>query len=353
MIGWMLGCGPSEGLDSGAGSGCVEGELEVVAGVPGVAGRGADGLPATETWLSLPQDVTPAEEGRFFIDDYNNHVLLEVSPDGISRVIVGSGFPGGGEGGPALQEPLDHPTMALLDPDDPDTLWFAATGNHRIGRLSRAAGEVSFPYGAGYAGYAGDDGPASEAWFYRPSSVAFGDDGTMYVSDRMNQVVRAINIDGVVSTVAGTPGIGGYTGDNGPAIEATLSAPPQTETDPGNRLDVRNRRMVLADTGNHVIREVDLATGLITTLAGDGVPGHLDGTVRSARFSAPRDVAIAPDGTIYVADAGNSAIRAIGVDGEVRTFGYVTYPAGVAVDAEGRLWVADRDRGVILRSCAP
>ena len=343
MIWWMFGCRPDPG--------CVEGELEVVAGVPGVAGRGADGLPARETWLSLPQDVTPATDGRFFIVDYNNHMIREVSADGISHVVVGSGFPGGGEGGPALEEPLDHPTMALPDPEDRDLLWFAATGNHRIGLLSLGAGVVSFPYGTGYAGFSGDGAPASEAWFYRPSSLAFGDDGTMYVSDRMNQVVRAIRADGIVSTAAGTPSTSGYTGDGGPATEATLSA--QAETDPGNRLDVRGQRLVLADTGNHVIREVDLATGLITTLAGDGTPGLLDGAVTSARFFEPRDVAIAPDGTVYVADAGNGAVRAIGTDGEVHTVAVVSYPAGVAVDEDGRLWVADRDEGVILRACAP
>ncbi|MEQ1569863.1 MAG: hypothetical protein ABMA64_29790 [Myxococcota bacterium] len=352
MIALALACTSPRADRIHTGSECTDGDATIVAGVSGYSGRGPDGLPATETWLSLPQDVTPGPGGRFWVDDYNNHLIREVDADGISRVIVGSGFPGGGEGGPALDEPLDHPTMALPDPSDPDVLWFAATGNHRIGRLSRSTATVSFPYGTGYPGFSGDGGPASEAWFYRPSSIAFDPDGTLYVSDRMNQVVRAIAVDGTVATVAGTPEVAGYTGDGGPATAATLNAPAQTETDPGNRLDLRGDRLVLADTGNHVVREVDLVTGAIHTLAGDGTLGYVDGPAASARFAGPRDVAIDAEGTVYVADAGNAVVRAIS-DGEVRTVAAAGWPAGVAVDDDGDLWIADRDQSVILRVCAP
>jgi hypothetical protein len=331
---------------------CAPGDLERVAGVPGTNGRGPDGLPATETWLSLPQDVTPGPGGTFWVDDYNNHRILEVGADGLARVLVGSGLPGGGDGGPALEEPLDHPTMAAVDPEDPEVVWFAATGNHRIGRVDRSTSSVTFPYGTGFPGFSGEGTPAAEAWFYRPSSLAFAANGDLYVSDRMNQVARAIDRDGLVRTVAGTPETAGYSGDGGPATAATLNAPEPTETDPGNRLDLRGDRLVLADTGNHVIREVDLASGRIETLAGDGVAGFVDGPAGSARFSAPRDVAIAADGTVYVADAENGAVRAIGVDGEVRTVATMTWPAGVAVSDDGALWVVDRNDAIVLRMCA-
>lgn len=351
MIALALACTSPRPDETLTGSACTDSAGTIVAGVPGYVGRGPDGLPATETWLSLPQDVTPGPGGMFWVDDYNNHLIREVDADGTSHVVVGSGFPGGGEGGPALEEPLDHPTMVLPDPSDPDVLWFAATGNHRIGRLSRSTATVSFPYGTGYPGFSGDGGPASEAWFYRPSSIAFDNAGTMYVSDRINQVVRAIGVDGFVETVAGTPEVPGYGGDDGPATEALLNA--QNATDPGNRLDVRGSRLVLADTDNNVLREVDLETGIIRTLAGDGTLGFADGPAESASFAAPRDAAIAADGTVYVADAGNGAIRAIGLDGEVRTVATLTYPAGVAVDGEGRVWAADRDDGVVVRFCGP
>jgi streptogramin lyase len=356
---WLLAVGCTSGAtDDDSSPTCGEpGQVTIVAGMPGIAGRGEDGLPATETWLSLPQDVAIGHD-VWWIADYNNHLIREIDPAEVSRVAAGSGFPSGGDGGPALAEPLDHPTMALVDPLDPGVLWFAATGNHRIGRLDRARAVVDFPYGTGLPGFQGDGGQAADAWFWRPSSLAFDDQHTMYVSDRMNQVVRAIDADGIVSTVAGTPGVPGYAGDGGPAHGATLNAPAWTETDPGNRIDVRDGRLVLADTGNDAIREVDLATGIIDTLAS---PEH--------GFLEPHDVAIGANGTVYVADTGNHCVRHVTPDGEVRVAvgacgeegpavksvgaadARFSAPVGVAVDADGGVWISDRNNQVIRRWC--
>lgn len=248
--------------------------------------------------------------------------------------------------------------MALVDPKDADILWFAATGNHRIGRLDRAEELIDFPYGTGFEGFQGDGAQAADAWFWRPSSIAFDDQGTMFVSDRMNQVVRAISADGVISTVAGTPGVPGYAGDGGAANAATLNAPAWTEADPGNRLDVRDGRLVLADTGNNAIREIDLATGIIDTLAGP-----------EEGFLEPHDVAIGVDGSVYVADTGNHCVREVTPNGEVRVVvgdcgdeGPATQtvraadarfsaPVGVAIDADGGVWISDRNNQVIRRWC--
>src|SRR5688500_15131428 len=125
VLALVLGCvaDPSAPEDSAAPEAACR--VTVVAGVPGLAGRGADGLPATETWLYLPQDVTVGADGTWWVADYNNHLLREIDADGVARVVAGSGFPAGGDGGPALAEPLDHPTMALPDPADPNVLWFA------------------------------------------------------------------------------------------------------------------------------------------------------------------------------------------------------------------------------------
>ncbi len=368
---FVLGCAAcsadrGEPLDSAVGEGLTGLVVSVVAGMAGLAGSGADGLPPDETVLYLPQDVTVASDGTWWIDDYNSHVVREVGADGLARIVLGSGFPAGGEGGPALEEPLDHPTMVLPDPSDPNVLWVAATGNHRIGRLDRAAEWIDFPYGSGERGFCGDEGPAEDACFFRPSSVAFDAASAMYVSDRMNQVVRRI-ADGVVTTWAGTPEVPGYSGDGGPADEGTLRA--VHETDPGNRLDVRDERLVIADTDNHAIREVDLGTGIIRTLAGTGEAGFADdpdGT-GGARFSAPHDVSIAEDGTVYVADTGNACVRAISPSGAVTTFagtcgvagpavGEVLadeatfdFPAGVFAADDGSIWIADTHNHVIRR----
>ncbi len=324
--------------------------VAVIAGIPGVAGRGSEGVSPTAGPLYLPQDVT-ATGPVWWIADYNNHVIREVV-DGTIQTIAGSGFPAGGDAGPALTVPLDHPNQAIADPSDPTLLWIAATGNHRIARLDRSTGWLDFPAGTGAAAFAGDGGPASEGAFWRPSSLAFDDAGALYVSDRMNQVVRRIAPDGTLSTVAGTPGVAGYAGDGGPATEALLNAPAYTETDPGNRLTWHGGRLYLADSGNGAVRVVDLATGTIDTLA--------------AGFVDPHDVAVGEDGTVYVVDTGAHCVWALppdgpatgvvglcgtpgpAVDGVSVADARLDTPAGIAVDG-GWLYVADTRNHVIRR----
>jgi hypothetical protein len=330
---------------------CAEaGVACVVAGISGRAGLTADGRPAVETMLYQPQDATPTADGGFWIADFNNHVVREVGADGIARVRVGTGFPSAGEGGPALEEPIKFPSMAAPDPVDAGVMWIAIPGLHELARLED--GWLELPYGVPQAGYAGDGGPVAFAQFAYPSSIAFGDDGALYVSDRMNQVVRRIR-DGTIETVVGTPLTEGFAGDGGPADEALLSAPIDDQLDPGNRLDVRGARLVIADTGNDVVREVDLATSQIRTLA-DG-------------FVEPHDVVIADDGTVYVADTGEACVRAIDPDGGVAivagtcgepgpfeselpaTEARFQAPTGVALGPDGALWITDSGSHVVVR----
>ncbi|HEX4932101.1 MAG TPA: hypothetical protein VFV33_02910, partial [Gemmatimonadaceae bacterium] len=203
------------------------------------------------------------------------------------------------------------------------------------------------------AGYAGDGGPVVLAQFDRPTSIVFGDEpGELYVSDRMNQVVRRID-EGTIASVVGTPQVAGYAGDGGPAAEALLNAPPDTLWDPASRIDRAGERLVIADTGNGVVREVDLATGTIVTL--------------SDAFTAPHDVEIAPDGTVYVADIADGCVRAIDPDGgvtdvvgtcgELGTFvdgvdardARFEVLAGIDLSPDGDLYLADAWNHVIVR----
>ncbi len=324
--------------------------IHTVAGVAGQAGLGADGGKAVNAALYLPQDGAYGADGVWWIADYNNHRIREVDAGGTIRTILGSGFPGDGPPGPALAARFDHPTMVEPDPADPNILWIAATGNHRIVKLNRGAGTVSWYAGTGLAGWSGDGGLATFATFERPSSVAFAG-GAMYVSDKVNQVIRRIGPDGVVSTIAGTPGVRGYSGDGGPASDALLSSPVGQETDPGNRITANADAIWIADTGNGAVRRIDLATGIITTVA----TGLLE----------PHDVAVAPDGAVYVADTGSHCVRRIAPDGELTTVAGVCgtagfagdggaagealldWPAGVAVGPDGRVLVADTHNHVI------
>jgi len=351
----MFACSPdSPGWDDGTSPACQRtGWVCVVAGIPGRAGRGPDGVPPTETPLYLPQDVAVAPDGRWWIDDYNNHIVRGVTPQGAMETLVGSGFPGGGDGGPALEEPLDHPTMVLPDPVDPDVLWIAATGNHRIARYTDHDVRIAFPYGTGEARFDGDGGPAAAAAFHRPSSLAFDDAGALYVSDRMNQVVRRIDAEGVIETVLGTPNVAGFGGDGGPPREALLNATAASAMDPGNRLDVRDGRLVVADTGNGRVRSMLLPDGPVSTLLAD--------------LAEPHDVALAQDGTVYVADTGAHCVRSLDPEGathvvagrcgasgtaeRVGRAGAVTFdhPQGLFLDERGFLWIADTQNHVIRR----
>jgi sugar lactone lactonase YvrE len=249
---------------------------------------------------------------------------------------------------------VKFPSGVLLDPHDDGVVWLVFPGMHEIGRLED--GWLDLPYGAPEAGYAGDGGPVILARFAYPSSIAFDDDGALYVSDRMNQVVRRIR-DGLIETIAGTPLTAGFAGDGGPAEAALLSARTDERLDPGNRLDVRGTRLVVADTGNSVVREVDLASGTIRTLA-DG-------------FLEPHDVVVAPDGTVYASDTGAGCVKAIDPDGGVAVVAGrcgergpfesglaavdATFesPTGLGLGPDGALWITDTWNHVVVRIPEP
>jgi DNA-binding beta-propeller fold protein YncE len=205
--------------------------------------------------------------------------------------------------------------------------------------------------GSGIAGSA--DGPADRARFSDPFGVAIASDGTIYVADAGDaQAIRAISPDGQVFTVAGR----GLGFADGIGTAARFNSPSGLAIDAADLL-------YLADTGNNAIRRVT-RDGHVSTLAGDGVPGYRDGPAAHARFNGPIGVAIDAAGRVIVADTYNDRLRAIGPDGTVSTLaahtapGAVdgetgqspfTTPSGVAVDAAGQIYVADTGSGLVRR----
>jgi streptogramin lyase len=195
------------------------------------------------------------------------------------------------------------------------------------------------------------DGDATHARLSDPFGVAIGPDGTIYVADAGDaQRIRRLAPDGSVTTLAG--GVRGFA--DGPGDAARFDTPSGLAIDAGGAL-------YLADTGNNAIRRIS-PDGQVTTIAGDGLPGHRDGPGSQARFNGPVGVAVAPDGRVIVADTYNDRIRAIGLDGSVTTIagagspGLVDGPAeiaqfdtpcGVAIDEHGRIHVADTGNGLL------
>lgn len=263
--------------------------------------------------------------------------------------LAGTGEAGArGDGGPAAAAQLNAPSGVAFGPDG--SLYIADTENHRIRRVS-PGGLISTIAGTGAPGFSGDGGPATGAQLTSPGSVALGADGSLFVADTGNQRIRRITPGGVISTVAGTAAAG-YGGDGGPAAGAQLAYPAGVATGPDGSL-------YIADTGNHRVRRVN-PFGMITTVAGSGVPGFSGDrdAATAARLFGPRQVALGPDGALYIADTDNHRVRMVAADGTISTvagsgaFGYsgdgssatsarLAYPASVSVAPDGTLYIAD------------
>ncbi|HSQ59161.1 MAG TPA: hypothetical protein VLT84_01795 [Acidobacteriota bacterium] len=254
-------------------------------------------------------------------------------------------------------------------PLPPGVLRIVATGVSgeatRILEVRIAIGGIVTIAGSGAEAYAGDGGPAAAAGLLHPSGVAFGPDGSLYVADTGHHAVRRIDAaTGAITTVAGC-GAPGHSGDGGLATAARLQAPHDLAV-------AENGDLYLADTGNHAIRKVAAATGVITTFAGKGSPGYGGdgGPAATARFHGPTGLAIAANGDLYVADRGNNRVRRVdaatgivttfagtgsggfGGDGGPATAARLDRPGGVDVALNGDVYIADTFNHAIRRVAA-
>ena len=279
----------------------------------------------------------------------------------ISRVAVidtvsGNGTPGfSGDGGPATGAQLNGPSGVALD--SAGNLYIADTANHRIREVAVGAGNISTVAGNGTAGYSGDNGPASAAELHSPVGITFDSAGNLYIADQGNGVIRKVNPSGTITSVAGNNEVG-YSGDNGPATQATLYAPSGVALDSTGNL-------YIADTGNNRIREVN-TSGIITTIAGNGTAGYSgdNGPATGASLNQPSAVIAGSSGVLYVADTANHVIRQVSAAGTITTIagnGTAAYtgdggpatsaslhaPGGVAVDGSGNLYIADSGNNAI------
>jgi streptogramin lyase len=253
---------------------------------------------------------------------------------------VSAGF--GGDGGPATAAWLRLPrTMAA---DAAGNVYIADSYNNRIRRVD-TAGIITTIGGTGSAGYGGDGGPATSARFDTPHGIAADPAGNVYVADAPNQRIRRIDAaTGIVTTVAGN-GSSGFSGDGGPATAAQLRYPKGTEIGPDGNL-------YIADNNNHRVRRVDLSTGVITTVAGNGSKGFSGdgGPATAARLDEPRNIAFDAQGRLYIVDQNNLRIRRVDTDGTISTFASgFTFPRDVAVGRDGSVYVADQDANRVWR----
>ena len=439
-----------------------DGTITTVAGT-GTAGYNGDGIAPASAELSRPRGVYIDAEGRLFIADSANHRIRWVTGDGMIYTFAGNGTPGGNGdlgdariaqlnlpsdvarnagltfiadtgnnriravnaggqistfagGGGSVTSPqpgllrLVGPTAVDIDPVD-GSLYIADTGQHIIRRVS--GGIASIVAGQpGVFGYGGDNQPAASAVLNSPQDVLLlsnrsyivadtlnrrvryvepspfhfvstlageGDEGigagdgepagdailrapaglAAYVSDTIHDRVRRVQPDGTIVAFAGT-GAPGVTGDQGPAVSARLAGPRGLAVDATGRL-------LIADTLNHRIRIVG-PSGQIRTFAGSSRGNSGEGVPpTSAQMIEPSDVAVAPDGAVYITDTGNHKIRVVSPDGAtIATFAgtgvagdagvgggrasvQLRSPQGVAVGPDGQVYIADTGNDRVLR----
>ena len=284
----------------------LTGTLEIVAGT-GQAGSSGIGGPATSARLQTPEAVCVASNGDLYVADSDAHVVRRVSAaTGAILPVAGNGSRGdGGDGDMATEAALRAPAAVAVAPNG--DLYIADREGHRVRRVSAATGVIETVAGTGREGFSGDGGVSARARLRAPAGLAVAPNGDLYVADTGNHSIRRIAAaTGIITTVAGSE-TAGFSGDGGLASGARLSSPRGLAFGPTGDL-------FIADTGNHRIRRVEIEAGIITSVAGRGMPGFAgDGASSTeARFDAPCGVAVSGTGLYYVADRNNHRVRRVG-----------------------------------------
>ena len=280
----------------------TSGTITTVAGT-GLAGYAGDGGPATAAQISLPSGITLDGAGNIYFADDGNNIIRRVDANtGIITTIVGVPMKQGytGDGGAGTAAYLSSPRGIAFDATG--NLYIADTGNNVVRKVNASTGIITTVAGNGTAGYSGDGAAATAAMLNTPWSMAFGPDGSLYIADLDNNMVRRVSTGGTISTVAGN-GNRGFTGDGGPATAAALNDPAAVVVNPAGDL-------YIGDSGNNRVRRVD-TTGKINTIIGTGAEayGGDDGPAPNAAIYAPYALHYDQAGNLYLSDMLHNRIR--------------------------------------------
>jgi acetyl esterase/lipase/sugar lactone lactonase YvrE len=289
------------------------GVITTIAGT-GVSGYSGDGGPGRLAQVGQVGGLAVDANGHIYIGDlWNSRIRRVHARTGVITTIAGTGEAGySGDGGPATRAQIS--AAFDIEFDRAGNLVFTDTENHVIRRINSRTGVISTIAGTGARGFSGDGGPATQATFSRPHCVLITPQNDMIICDSFNQRIRRIDAaTGRIDTIVGA-GLFGAGGDNGPATDAAI-------TWVGDMLLDRDGNLMFSDIATHRIRRVDRRTGVITTIAGIGRAAFEGdgGPATSAAFELPGGLAYAADGGLLVADMWNGRIRRIGPDGVMNT----------------------------------
>jgi sugar lactone lactonase YvrE len=326
----------------------------------GVAGNSGNGGPAASAELNGPQSIAFDSSGNLLIADGTNNLVRRVSAATAAiSTVAGNGTAGFfGDGGPATSAALGSPRGIAVNSSG--SIFVADTGNNRIREINPLTGVITTIAGTGQAGYSGNGGLATAATLNAPEGIAIDSQGNLFFADTQNDVIREISAaTGVITTVAGNH-TAGSAGDGGAATAAELNQPYGVAVDSSGNI-------FIADTGNARIREVSAATGIISTVAGNGTPGSSGngGLATSAELNLPQSVVVDPQGNIFIADTGNDVIREVNAttkristvvgtgvpgfsgNGGPATAAELNFPTNLALDSSGDLFFADSQNNEI------
>lgn len=338
-------------------------DITTVAGTGKPANNGDSGL-GQKVNVGDPFGVEIGPDGCLYITEVRNHRVLRLDlTTGQLSTYAGTGKKGySGDGGPATKAELNEPYEVRFD--SAGNMLFVEMQNHLIRRVDAKTGTISTVAGTGEAGFGGDGGPATKAQFKQPHSIALDADNNIYVADIGNHRVRKIDTkSGTISTIAGNgekklplpgqqaignPVVGpralfiednvlwialreghsvwklklnegkwehvagtgkkGFTGDGGPAVDATFDGPKGIAIGP-------DKNLYVVDTENHAIRLIDTQTGKIGTIAGRG-PTHKGGSgdggpATAALLDRPHGICVARDGSVFIGDTLNHRVRRV------------------------------------------
>jgi DNA-binding beta-propeller fold protein YncE len=280
--------------------------ISTVAGT-GQRGYSGDGGPASRSQINNPYGIAIGSDGALYICDTDNHVVRKVSRDGTIATVAGNGRRGySGDGRKATEASLNEPYEVRFDRQG--NLYVVERMNHVVRLVDARTGLISTVAGNGKAGFSGDEGPAVSASLHEPHSIQLDGKGNLYVCDIRNHRIRRVNLQsGIISTFAGT-GKRAPTPDGAKIAGTPLNGPRAIDFD-------KQGNLWLALREGNAVYKLDLKRGRLHHVAGTGVQGFSGngGPAKLATLSGPKGLSVGPNGNIYLTDTESHSVRMIDI----------------------------------------